>query len=109
MHGRPRAQNRAAPLRTPSGLATRFCTPYEVSDAAERSMERDASSFRRVCNGAMHGRPRAQNRAAPLRTPSGLATRFCTPYEVSDAVVLSRQARRLAGQPRVEREEAQSE
>jgi hypothetical protein len=51
-------------------------------------MERDASSFRRVCNGAMHGRPRAQNRAAPLRTRSGLAARFCTPYEVSDAVVL---------------------
>jgi hypothetical protein len=38
----------------------------------------------------MHGRPRAQNRAAPSRTLSGLAARFCTPYEVSDAVVLAR-------------------
>jgi hypothetical protein len=27
---------------------------------------------------------------APLRTLSGLAARFCTPYEVSDAVVLVR-------------------
>jgi hypothetical protein len=43
-----------------------------------------------VCNGAMHGRPRAQNRLegvyarlrramAPLHTLSGLAARFCAP------------------------------
>jgi hypothetical protein len=32
--------------------------------------------------------PRAQNRAAPLRTLSCIAARFCTPYEVSDAVAL---------------------
>ena len=40
------------------------------------------------CNGAWHGRQRAQNlsaaatgdRAAPLHTPDRLATRFCPPY-----------------------------
>ena len=48
------------------------------------------TSFRRVCNGAMHGRQRAQNRLkgvyarlrramAPLRTPDRLTTRFCPP------------------------------
>ena len=45
-----------------------------------------------MCNGASHGRQRAQNlspaatgdRAAPLRTPDRLATRFCTPYTLAD-------------------------
>jgi hypothetical protein len=37
----------------------------------------------------MHGRPRAQNRAALLRPLSGLAAQFCTPYEVSDAAVVA--------------------
>jgi hypothetical protein len=37
------------------------------------------------------GPPRAQNRAARLRTLPGIAARFCTPYEFCDAVVLGRE------------------
>src|SRR5207249_3148009 len=38
-----------------------------------------AEAFRGVGNGAILGRPRGQNRAAPLPTPDDLATRFCPP------------------------------
>ena len=39
------------------------------------------SRTERVCNRAVRGLPRAQNRAARLRTLPGLVARFCTPYE----------------------------
>jgi hypothetical protein len=44
--------------------------------------------FCRVCNGAARADRVRKIAIAPLRTLSGLATRFCTPYAVSDAVAL---------------------
>src|SRR5580700_2274659 len=86
---------RNEPLERPEPACfERMYLASALSTAPEASSSTVSQDRCRVCNGAWHGRQRAQNRLkgvyarlrramAPLRAPDRLTTRFRTPYAVA--------------------------